>query len=410
MAIISIFYGNYCNEEPIIRGLINKLNYKHIIDQDIVVKASKISNIQEGKIKKAFSSKISIFNQFSHEKEKAISFLKLATAETLIEHKDYIIISGFSSMLIPSKIKHVLRVCLIADMKFRVSIARSVLNISENDALKLLRKDDEDKSAWINYILGKNDPWDSSIYDMLLPTDKMKDNEIINLIHETVNKDLFKSSVETDKLIEDFHFACQIETILIKHGHIINVEVDSGNVTLTINKHVLMLKRLEDELKSIVTKIPGVKSVTVKVGEKFYQADVYRKFDLEMPTKLLLVDDERQFVQTLSERLSMRDIGSLIAYDGESALSIIKEEEPEVIILDLKMPGIDGIEVLRRVKKTNPDVEVIILTGHGSEADKKLCMELGAFAYLEKPVDVNLLSEMIKKANENIKKKKASKN
>lgn len=410
MAIISIFYGNYCNEEPIIRGIINKLNYKHLIDEDIVVKASKISNIQESKIKKAFSSKISIFNQFSHEKEKAISFLKLATAETLIEHKDYITISGFSSMLIPSKIKHVLRVCLIADMKFRVSIARSTLNISENDALKLLRKDDEDKSAWVNYILGKKDPWDSSIYDMLLPTDKMKDNEIINLIYETVNKDLFKSSVETDKLIEDFHFACQIETILIKHGHIINVEVDSGNVTLTINKHVLMLKRLEDELKSIVTKIQGVKSVTVKVGEKFYQADVYRKFDLEMPSKLLLVDDERQFVQTLSERLSMRDIGSLIAYDGESALSIIKEEEPEVIILDLKMPGIDGIEVLRRVKKTNPDVEVIILTGHGSEADKKLCMELGAFAYLEKPVDVNLLSEMIKKANENIKKKKASKN
>ena len=122
-----------------------------------------------------------------------------------------------------------------------------------------------------------------------------------------------------------------------------------------------------------------------------------------MPSKLLLVDDERQFVQTLSERLRLREIGSVIAYDGESALTMIKEEEPDVMILDLKMPGIDGIEVLKRVKQTNPRIEVIILTGHGSEADKEMCMQLGAFAYLQKPVDVNVLSETIKRANEKIK-------
>ncbi len=64
------------------------------------------------------------------------------------------------------------------------------------------------------------------------------------------------------------------------------------------------------------------------------------------------MDDEREFVQTLSERLLMRDMGSAVAYDGESALNMIAEDEPEVMILDLKMPGIDGIEVLRRVKES----------------------------------------------------------
>jgi DNA-binding NtrC family response regulator len=167
-----------------------------------------------------------------------------------------------------------------------------------------------------------------------------------------------------------------------------------------------MLKRLEEELHSITGKIAGVKSVTTKVGKKFYQSDIVRKYDLEMPAKLLLVDDERKFVQTLSERLSLREIGSVVAYDGESALSIIKEEEPDVMILDLKMPGIDGIEVLKRVKETNPAIEVIILTGHGSDADREMCMKLGAFAYLEKPVDVNALSETIKKANEKIKQRR----
>ncbi len=121
---------------------------------------------------------------------------------------------------------------------------------------------------------------------------------------------------------------------------------------------------------------------------------------------MLLVDDEREFVQTLSERLLMRDMGSAVAYDGESALQLVCEDEPEVMILDLKMPGIDGIEVLRRVKKTRPEIEVIILTGHGSEDDRKVCMELGAFAYLHKPVDIAVLTETLQNANEKIKDKK----
>jgi DNA-binding response OmpR family regulator len=99
-------------------------------------------------------------------------------------------------------------------------------------------------------------------------------------------------------------------------------------------------------------------------------------------------------------------MGSAVVYDGESALSLVKEDEPEVMILDLKMPGIDGIEVLRRVKNTHPNVEVIILTGHGSDADREVCLNLGAFAYLQKPVDIDLLSETLKQANEKIRHKK----
>jgi DNA-binding response OmpR family regulator len=95
-----------------------------------------------------------------------------------------------------------------------------------------------------------------------------------------------------------------------------------------------------------------------------------------------------------------------VAYDGESALAMVQEEEPEVMILDLKMPGIDGIEVLRRVKDTRPDIEVIILTGHGSEADRKTCIELGAFAYLHKPVDIEQLSATLRQANQKILERK----
>ena len=117
--------------------------------------------------------------------------------------------------------------------------------------------------------------------------------------------------------------------------------------------------------------------------------------------KILLVDDEEEFVRTLSERLQMRDLHSELALDGEQALQIVHDEEPDVMVLDLKMPGIDGMEVLRRVRKSFPKVQVIILTGHGSEKDEHQARRLGAFAYLKKPVDIEHLVKTLKEAFRN---------
>jgi DNA-binding NtrC family response regulator len=114
--------------------------------------------------------------------------------------------------------------------------------------------------------------------------------------------------------------------------------------------------------------------------------------------KLLLVDDEEEFVQTLAERIKMRDLGPDIALDGEGALKKVDDEAPDVMVLDLKMPGIDGMEVLRKVKKAYPKIQVIILTGHGSKKDEKEARRLGAFEYLQKPVDIEKLVETVKDA------------
>jgi len=102
----------------------------------------------------------------------------------------------------------------------------------------------------------------------------------------------------------------------------------------------------------------------------------------------------------------MRDYSSAVVYDGEEALSIVEEDEPEVMVLDLKMPGIDGLEVLRQVKEKHPKVEVIVLTGHGSEDAARLCAELGAFAYLEKPVDIEKLTQTMQDAYRRVRETK----
>ena len=121
--------------------------------------------------------------------------------------------------------------------------------------------------------------------------------------------------------------------------------------------------------------------------------------------RVLLVDDEEDYVRTMAERMDMRDLQSTVALSGEEALVALDANPPDVIVLDLRMPGMHGMEVLEKVKRDHPHIQVIILTGHGSETDREVCMKLGAFAYLQKPVDIDLLSETLKKANEKIKQK-----
>jgi DNA-binding NtrC family response regulator len=114
--------------------------------------------------------------------------------------------------------------------------------------------------------------------------------------------------------------------------------------------------------------------------------------------KIILVDDEEKFLKTLSERMELRGVKPNIARNGEQALKIIADDIPDVMVLDLKMPGIDGMEVLRRVKEAYPEVQVIILTGQGSESDKKEARMLGSFEYLQKPIKIDALMKNIKRA------------
>jgi DNA-binding NtrC family response regulator len=122
--------------------------------------------------------------------------------------------------------------------------------------------------------------------------------------------------------------------------------------------------------------------------------------------KVLLVDDEKEFVESLSERLELRNLEADIAYDGEQALKAIKKGKHNVMVLDLRMPGIDGIEVLRRVKKSNPDIQVVVLTGHGTDKDEEQAKKLGAFAYMKKPADIDQLVGTLQKAWSRLKKSK----
>ncbi len=113
---------------------------------------------------------------------------------------------------------------------------------------------------------------------------------------------------------------------------------------------------------------------------------------IKIPTRVLLVDDEKDFVEMLSLRLE--EVGERVtpAHSGQECLESLEKDNIDVVVLDIKMPGMDGIETLREIKKRFPIVEVIMLTGHGTTETAVEGMKLGAFDYLMKPADFDDLA------------------
>jgi len=118
----------------------------------------------------------------------------------------------------------------------------------------------------------------------------------------------------------------------------------------------------------------------------------------DIKADILLVDDEEQFLKVLSKRLEGRGMKVDTSTSGEDALSRVKGKEFDAIILDLAMPGMSGIETLKRIRSENPDVQIIMLTGHGSVETGIEAMKAGAVDFLEKPADLNKIMEKISEA------------
>jgi two-component system, OmpR family, response regulator CpxR len=117
-----------------------------------------------------------------------------------------------------------------------------------------------------------------------------------------------------------------------------------------------------------------------------------------MQIRILLVDDEKDFVDVLAERLEARDFAVSTAFSGDEAVAKIKEQEIDVVVLDVQMPIKDGVTTLREIKQLNPIVEVIMLTGHASVESGVEGMKQGAFDYLIKPTETRDLVEKIVRA------------
>jgi DNA-binding NtrC family response regulator len=116
---------------------------------------------------------------------------------------------------------------------------------------------------------------------------------------------------------------------------------------------------------------------------------------------LLIIDDERRYADMLARRLEIRGRACRVCYSGLEGLGVLEDHKFLLIVLDLCLPDLYGTKVLNRIKTMSPETPVIILTGHGSEKDREECMELGAFGFFNKPLDIDMLLGILEEATKN---------
>jgi hypothetical protein len=272
VSVITIYSSAFCQEDLTVKEVVSSTGYQLITDDELAEAASRKAGMDREKIKRAFSAKTSVFNQFTHEKERSIAHLKLVVAEKLSE--DNLLITGFCTQLIPAAISHVLRVCLIADYKFRTAVAAERRQLTEKEALRVVRKEDEDRAAWVDFLHARKDPWDPDLYDLVIPMGKTTLAQASALIQQNVLKDVVKPTQTSKNAVADFYLTAKVEAALAQEGHQVAVSTKDGNVNLVINKHVLMLSRLEEELRTIVKKVSGVRTVETTTGKNFHQTHI----------------------------------------------------------------------------------------------------------------------------------------
>jgi len=396
MAIITIFSGPHCHENEVAENVARRLGYE-LIDDTALELEPQSSKIPREKLIRAMRGAAPFFDKSIQERNLCIAHIQAAVAGQA--ERDNIVFHGFAGHLLPRKVDHIVRVCLMAELDYRIARAMEGQGLTKRAAQRTLKKDDDERKRWTRRLFNLK-PWDDRLYDIKIPMHATSVKEAEDLICENVQKDLAATTPESQKEMVDFAFTARVNIALLEKGHNLEVLSDDGNITLIVAESVFGNEPLREQLKEIAGSAPGVRNVEIIHGTDAPKS--------KKASGVLLVDDEREFAQTLSERLQMRDLSTAIAHDGEEALSHVEKTEPEVMVLDLKMPGIDGIEVLRRVKERHPKVEVIILTGHGTEEDKALTLELGAFAFLEKPVEMEILAKTVRDAYEKVAREKAA--
>ncbi len=390
MSAITLYYTNFVEEEAVKKQLAAATGWSLVCDAKIIEEAATRSGIEPRRLEQAAFGPPSIFNQFTHESERAFAWLKSVVAGVLGD--DNVIICGFSALLVP-RISHVLRVGIFDGRPGRIQRALAA-GLSEKSAERLVKQRDKG-AVKLAKLLGRDPAGEE--FDIRLAAAEREPAAMVQLVLEHYRRPELLATDESRRAVEDFRIAADAELALLLKGYSPAVICEHGRLTLKVNRASFNFNRLADILRGIASRVDGVTDVEV-LASADANVSIIRDQDFVPPPKVLLVDDEMEFVQTLSERLVTRNYGSCPVFDGEQAISCLEHETPDVMVLDLKMPGMQGTDVLAKVKEARPEVEIIILTGHGSEEDRTTCMNLGAFAWLHKPVQIDELTKVIDEA------------
>lgn len=393
--MISLVTLKGCGEKEILKQLTNKTNLSILTDDIICQKLTEALSIKKSSLEKLLFKPSLFFGPRKTKSKKIIHHMKILLGEELLNCDK--IYNGIGTYFLPQKAFS--KFLLGGELQFRIGNLAKEERISIELASKKVKNSDKAISNFVRTYLNEN-PFSSKLFDAVIDVNKYKKEEIVDNVLQIASQESITTK-EIKEIINNFILCSKIQLYYLEKDIDVDCEILGDKVRIFVNQVKYISKKgmlnYFDKIKEMAPNFIDPNKMEITIGKHFDYPQPFG-FTLEQPRKVLLVDDEVDFVDTLSERLQNRSFNTMVTYSGEEALETIDKDLPDVMILDLKMPGIDGIEVLRRVKQTHPETEVIILTGHGSEKEKQIALELGAFAYLEKPVDIELLSETIKNA------------
>ena len=313
---LAVFSGPYCGGNELAVALQKATGLRPVSEGDLTSAAVHLSGLNAIEIESAFSPKNSLFGKFTHEKGRALAWLRLALAEMLVK-ESRLLLTGPLGLLIPLEITHFLRVCLVAEISQRIWRAMGAEGLGEREARKRIAAADVAMGRWTARLFGQEDPWNGALYDLLIPLGRPDVQRTVVLIGKQLARKAVQPSAESWQAVADFHLAARVGVVLARAGHDGEVKAASGVITVSIGRKVLMFKHLKEEMQAMLGSLPGISSVEVVDGNARFEG-VYRQHNLRIPAKILLVDNEREFVQTLSERLLLREVGNTVPCDGQS--------------------------------------------------------------------------------------------
>ena len=394
MAILALFSGTYSHGEEIAAKVAANMGYKRIGDA-LIDESSRRFHIPKEKFIRAITGPLPLFNKFTREREKHIAGYRKVLADLLED--DNLLLHGFAAHLLPSTISHVLKVCCIANRTNRINLAMSTESVSEREASHLITNEDELRNHWTTFLFNRR-PYDARLYDIVIPTHTTPVEDAARIIETSAVSTPLLATDESLQAIRDFILSAEVNLKLVESGHDVDVIVENKCARLIINKHITRLGQFREDIKAIAASVEGIREVVTEIGPRFNTPSINPMARIDAPDRILICDVEHEFVHSLSERLQLGDLKSSVVYDSRQALDFVERGEPSVMVLDLMMPDIDGMTTLKKIRNEHPDIRVIILTGNKTETEQATALELGAYAYLEKPVNVDLMAEIMRRA------------
>jgi len=259
MPIITISRGSYSKGKEIAEKVGQELGHE-VVSREIVLGASEEFDIPEIKLIRAIHDAPSILDRLTHEKERYVAFIRAA----LLEHfcRDNIVYHGLAGHFFIRNIPHVLKVRIISDMNDRVRAEMEREGISENEALLMLKKDDDERRKWSRYLYGI-DTRNPSLYDLVIHIHKVSIDNAVDTICGMAQLKQFQATPESIKTLKDLALSAAVEAALLKANFKAKVAAKDGSVTVkagSMSYHQLIRS---DDIGHIVQDIPGVQDFHV---------------------------------------------------------------------------------------------------------------------------------------------------